>query len=618
MSVINRHRAAACLAAVLTLHAGLLAWSATRHSPVISEVKHLPAGLSHLLLARFDLFRVNPPLVRIVAALPVAAMSPATNWERYDTSPLFRSEDRVAQDFLAANGPRSLRLFTFARLACIPFSILGGYICFRWARELYGAASGFTALVLWCFCPYILGHASLITPDAHAAAMGVTAYYVFWRWLNGPDLGRSVVAGVVLGLAELTKFTLLVFYPLWILTWIIYRLSEQGEGSAKGWFREGGKLAGILCLSLVVINCGYGFEGSFRPIGEFQFQSRLFSGRDEIGNRLAGTWLASHPVPLPANFVQGIDTQRLDFERGLPSYLHGAWSEHGWWYYYLYALAIKLPLGTLGLIALSILCLFNKSYRGTWRNEIVLLLPVVAILTLLSSQTGFGVHSRYAIPILPFAYIWCSKVARSFESRRWAVAVAGALLLGWSVCSSLWYYPHSLSYFNELVGGPLAGHAHLLDSNISWSQDLYNLKRWYDAHPDARPFHLANYGYLNPRMVGIEYDLPPVGPNSAKSKNGERFKALGPLPGWYAIDMNHLHGGRLLATDYKGGWQIPADDDHDFTYFQHFTPVAMAGYSIYIYHVTIDEANRVRRTMGLRELANSEPSPPAPLPKAGD
>ena len=28
----------------------------------------------------------------------------------------------------------------------------------------------------------------------------------------------------------------------------------------------------------------------------------------------------------------------------------------------------------------------------------------------------------------------------------------------------------------------------------------------------------------------------------------------------------------------------------------------MAGYSIYIYHVTLDEANRVRRKLGLSEL----------------
>ena len=110
--------------------------------------------------------------------------SPATNWDRYDTSPIARPDLEVSQDFLNANGLQSLRYFTLARWACIPFSILGGYICLRWARDLYGVAAGFLALILWCFCPFVLGHASLITPDAHAAALGLTACYVLWRWLR--------------------------------------------------------------------------------------------------------------------------------------------------------------------------------------------------------------------------------------------------------------------------------------------------------------------------------------------------------------------------------------------------------------------------------------------------
>jgi hypothetical protein len=48
----------------------------------------------------------------------------------------------------------------------------------------------------------------------------------------------------------------------------------------------------------------------------------------------------------------------------------------------------------------------------------------------------------------------------------------GVLLVGWLVASSLWIYPHSLSYFNEAIGGPLNGAEHLLGSNLDWGQDL--------------------------------------------------------------------------------------------------------------------------------------------------
>ena len=68
---------ACCL--LLAIHAVLLAWCAWHDSPTTDEVAHLPAGISHWHLGRFDLFRVNPPLVRMVAALPVIAAGAETD-----------------------------------------------------------------------------------------------------------------------------------------------------------------------------------------------------------------------------------------------------------------------------------------------------------------------------------------------------------------------------------------------------------------------------------------------------------------------------------------------------------------------------------------------------------
>ena len=92
--------------------------------------------------------------------------------------------DRSAT-FITANGERSFWFFTWARWVCIPFSLLGGYVCYRWAKELYGEWSGLLALTLWCFEPNILANGQMITPDMGATAFGVTAAYVFWRWLKG-------------------------------------------------------------------------------------------------------------------------------------------------------------------------------------------------------------------------------------------------------------------------------------------------------------------------------------------------------------------------------------------------------------------------------------------------
>ena len=276
--------------------------------------------------------------------------------------------------------------------------------------------------------------------------------------------------------------------------------------------------------------------------------------------------------------MRGIDLQKWDFERKMWSYLRGEWRLGGWWYYYLYALAIKVPLGTwgLGLLALGV-GLFGRGYAASWRDELVLLAPAAVVLALVSSQTGFSHHLRYVLPVFPFAFIATSRIARAVELGHWKLVSIGGAALLWSVGSSLGHYPHSLSYFNELAGGPRHGHEHLVDSNIDWGQDLLYLEGWLDGHPEARPLGL---GYrlpcIDPCITGIEHTLPPRD---------------APAPGWYALSVGTI---RHRTRDYE--------------YFLHFEPVAMAGYSIYIYHVTLDEANRVRRKLGLPELQDPSAS----------
>jgi len=197
-------------------------------------------------------------------------------------------------------------------------------------------------------------------------------------------------------------------------------------------------------------------------------------------------------------------------------------------------------------------------------------------------------------------------LARSYERNDRRTAWAVALALFWSIASSLAVYPHSVSYFNGLVGGPRRGHEHLLDSNIAWGQDLLYLKKWMDVNPHARPMHVASFGWIDPKLAGIDYVLPPVGPGSVSDPSVLPLREFGPLPGWNAIDVNHLHGTPLGAADGEGSWFHPVRIGGGYAYFRRFEPVAMAGYSIYVYQITIDEANRVRMELGLPPIERAE------------
>ncbi len=358
-------------------------------------------------------------------------------------------------------------------------------------------------------------------------------------------------------------------------------------------------------LGLYVLNAWYAFDGTFTRLGDYRFVSQTLRGEGTPeghrarGNRFAGTWVGALAVPLPKDYVAGIDEQKEDFEQLRHSYLRGEIRRGGWWYYYLYALAVKVPLGAWALILLAGILLVGRGpqYAAHWRDEAVLLAPLIVVLVFVSAETGFGHHLRYVLPIFPYAMIWISRLARSIELRQWVVASLGGAALVWSLASSLSVYPHSISYFNELAGGPRGGHNHLLHSNIDWSQDLLYLKTWCDEHPEAQPFHLAYYGYTDPRIAGIDFTLPPELPPQGRAALDE---TSGLRPGWHAVSVQALRGMPCLIADGDGN--LKRLTLGCYTYFLRFEPVATAGYSIYIYHVTLEEANRVRRELDLREL----------------
>jgi len=220
------------------------------------------------------------------------------------------------------------------------------------------------------------------------------------------------------------------------------------------------------------------------------------------------------------------------------------------------------------------------------RDDLILLAPVAVVLTFVSSQTGINHHLRYSFPILPFLFVWTSKVARTAALARPALARVVFATLTWAVGSSLWTYPHSLTYFNELVGGPTQGHYHLDNSNVDWGQDLLYLREWCHKHPEAHPLGVAHYvSLVSPRIFGI--DAVPIPQGRVPEGVGSPIPPheAGPLPGWYAISLNHVH---RRTRDYE--------------YFLDFRPVATAGYSMFIYHITLAEANAVRPRLGLPEL----------------
>jgi hypothetical protein len=526
----------------------------------------------------------------------------------------------------------------------VVLSLAGGWLVYRWSRALFGAAAGLVVLSLWCLCPNILAWAGLCTADLGAAFFALAAMYGLRTYLRQPGTATALWAGLLLGLAQLAKFSLLILYPitivLWLAAWWPVRPGAE-PGSRPRWYH------GVILLlsSLLVINLGYGFQDTGRSLGSFYFKSHALSGDNQGGwsNRFHGTWLGDLPVPLPAAYVLGLDEQKSHADEGRWGYLRGEWRRGGWWYYYLYALAVKVPLSTWTLAVMAVwLACWRRQFRANGLEELLIWATPAVLLLFLSYQAGINKHLRYVSPAFPFVFLGISRVGKLLSGAQILhqrdcspVALGGsgqpgdspcgdaagpsrammawspqhllamAIVLGaltWNSVAVLRVHPHHLSYFNELVGGPEYGWRHLIDSNLDWGQDLLFLKRWVEDHPEARPLRLAYYGAIDPHVVGLEYRLAPQGPHEpALQSTGRAFdQESGPQPGWYAISVNLICGKEFSGYDEQGR-RVPFPRGA-YGYYRFFSPVAKAGYSIFIYRVTPEEANAVRAELGLPAL----------------
>lgn len=94
------------VAAVAILVAVLLVAQIIRNGWCNDESAHIPAGLYHLETGRMDAYRVNPPLPRMIAAIPLLIDRPRIGeWHSYESL-------RVRSEYLAGGRvPERLAIF---------------------------------------------------------------------------------------------------------------------------------------------------------------------------------------------------------------------------------------------------------------------------------------------------------------------------------------------------------------------------------------------------------------------------------------------------------------------------------------------------------------------------
>ena len=545
---------------LLAVFAILCVQGALRDSPTVDEFAHLPAGYWTLETGRFELFPLNPPLVKVLSALPLLALDPAID----TASPIENTgwfPWVYGTGFMERNRPIYDRIFLFGRLPVIALGMLLGWVAFLWARELYGAEAGLVALFFLAFCPPLIAHAHLATTDVGFAAFTVLALWTFQRYVHGPTWARLAVCGVALGLAQLAKMSALLLYPLFLLLLAITLVRERSRS-----FSRGGGLAAIFLISLLVLDAGYLFQGVGRPLGDYRFESRAL--------RAAASVLPDGlPVPLPSAYLQGLDALQLINDTGeFPEYLFGRWSRQGSPAYYLISIVFKTPLPLLLTFLAAPFARRKDDSIQAPPGEVFLWLPALALLIWFSFFSSVHYGIRYVLPVVPLLTIWSARLVPWLRTRGRVLRGTGVALLAIYPLSVLLSTPDTISYFNLLAGG--RGDEILLDSNLDWGQGLKRVRAYMDRE-GIDEIGLAYFGHVDPALYGIRWQFPHPS-----------------RPGLVAVSANFLHG--YPYATYAGGRIVPVPPGA-FTWLGRFPRVADLGGGIFVYDVSSRSSARPLR-----------------------
>jgi hypothetical protein len=573
-------------------------FSMRQKSITVDELMYVAAGYYHLRTGDFQFNMTNPPLMKVASALPLLFINPDLPDEDIDPSDWNLIEQwKYARSFLYDNRVDADTILFLTRLTIIAVSIVLGLYIFFWGRELYGVLAGLFALFLFSFSPNILAHSRLATQDIGLTAFILIASYYFWRYSKHGAWSRLLLCGLFFGLAVITKTTAFILLPIFAIYGLIV-LFQYPDRFTNGKLplinridpsrirlRQLATLSESLLviglLGYVVINLGYGFQGTFTPLST-EYLEKFYGKFPNYAGQLRALdpLLKAVPVPLPWPFVRSLAFQFSLVGGSAGVYFGGNLYPEGLWYLMPASFLIKTPLPTLILLILAATYLVIR--RAKLDAEWLMLLTIAIILMIFVVFSSTIVGLRYILPVYPFLFLLISSLLSSRYRLPRAVVGLVAVLSFLYVLGTVRIYPDYLAYFNELIGGPKNGYNYLVDSSLDWGQDLKKLKEYMDEQ-EVDNIKLAYFGSADANYYGINYEyLPSVGLTPTDPGQSwwyeidpENNTYLEPQDGTYAVSAT------ILASP---GWMNPLFAE-SYAWLKNYEPVDQVGRSILIYEI---------------------------------
>lgn len=453
------------------------------------------------------------------------------------------------------------RLLYVARFMDVLLGVLLGVLLFFWVDEWLGVTAAVIALVFYVLEPNLTAHATLVTTDFPLTCFVFGTIYFLWRTCRALTVWNVAGLTTFFALAIITKFSGVLLIPAVVLLLVLAVARRRLQP------RAGFAITVVLALTTYVfIWTAYGFR--FAPgataTWSFQFQDTEFA-RNAPTLAHVVEWTDRNRL-LPNAFTQGFLYSQASVQE-LGAFLAGKYSTDGWWYYFPVAFTLKTPLSLMALVGIGMLA-WPRRLRHVDPSVVPFVVVPVAVFLGTAMLSGINIGLRHILPIYSFLLLVAALAAHVLITGGKLARATMVMTAVMAVVEFSTVYPHNLTFFNRLAGGPQNGFRYLSDSNLGWGQNLKPLKEWMDRNGVGH-INLAYFGQADPAYYGIDCTYLPGSPSFALSSITRPR-----LPGYVAISSTVLTGVYLQPA-----WRL------FYRPFQDMKPVAVVGHSIRVYWV---------------------------------
>ena len=482
--------------------------STRQESPSWDEGDHIYSGYMNWKHGEYGLNPEHPPLVKLVATLPLAPLdlkvAPRLG-RNFKSEAYYGGRELLFRNDPKYGGQYSADTLLFrVHMSVFVFALVLAVLLFVAGREMFGTTAGLIAMTLYVFDPTVLANAPFVATDTGAACGMFAAVYTFYRFVKAMNWRRAALCGLVTGLALTTKHSAVLLLPIFVLLAageVAGRWKEDGLWPGRLVWRMLAGMGVVAAIALFVVWGVYSFRYAMHPTG--LVIPPLAGQMDAISPAMRGliSFFARYHL-LPESYLYGlVDVQRVGID--MPTYIFGKVYAHGQWFYFPVLLSLKWSVGVLGLLALAIYAFATGRVRRPREVLFLALPPMFFLAVAMPSPLNIGV--RHVLPVFPFVFALAGAGAGWLirQRREWGYVVGALLLL--HVVDSVRTFPNYLPYANVLWGGPAKTNLYFSDSATDWAQQLKWTKEWLDAH-DVKECWFAYFAA--PFLLPSDYAIP--------------------------------------------------------------------------------------------------------------